>query len=227
MRRRTHRVSFAPSRALAFLALVLIARASTAGATPPPPVPVIPRETVARLLSAADGRSWTARFDAACDGEAIDLVIRVRLVPGRGVTPAQLARRHEPWAQGVARVWSGSHALQLPDGRELPIRVAVRFDGPEPHHRVVVRPSGGRRDESRWNLFDPPALVAHEVGHMLGAYDEYPGGALEPRTRLTSAETIMGPAQGELPAAARHYHLVKDWFALRTSAQARVVAVAR
>jgi hypothetical protein len=70
-----------------------------------------------------------------------------------------------------------------------------------------------------------PEVVAHEVGHMLGAYDEYPGGSLDPERPVQSPGSLMSASPGpEVRCAARHLDAVRRWARMRFG-EARLVAL--
>ena len=54
-------------------------------------------------------------------------------------------------------------------------------------------------------------IAAHEAGHMLGLYDEYNGGAVNPYTHLITTNSIMADLG---PPRERHYQGMLEW--LRT-----------
>lgn len=203
---------------------------------PVPPLPAFAPETLRRRVSAADGRSWDAAFDISSDGEALLLGLRVKLVPGPDVARALLREKAEAWRRAVEGAWSGCALAETSEGRRAPLRLALTFGAADPHHEVIVRGGSGRSSPLHWQLYDPPQRVAHEVGHMLGAYDEYPGGALAPVDAVPSVRA-KAPAQGGRAAASmmgvegarivpcerRHFLLLEGWLAQRPELDLRLV----
>jgi hypothetical protein len=51
-------------------------------------------------------------------------------------------------------------------------------------------------------------VAGHECGHLLGAYDEYTGGAIHPKTKKIEADSIMG--QNLKAAKPRHLDGLRD-----------------
>jgi hypothetical protein len=184
-----------------------------------------PAETVEARKTGANGFVWTQAFDAEVVGEAVRLRVRTRLIPARGVTRPQLERVQASWKRGVEETWSRRFALETPGGERYRVELELDFVGPRFHHEVVVRPGRGRADQLHWRLAGGVELAAHEVGHMLGAFDEYPGGALDPRQPLLEGASIMAldPAGGAVRA--RHLEAVRAWFEARTGRSARVVSL--
>ena len=68
-------------------------------------------------------------------------------------------------------------------------------------------------DQHNWYVNSPPTIIAHEIGHMIGAYDEYRGGALSPDQPLIDTNSIMGSRAEKGVAIPRHLDLVKKMLA--------------
>lgn len=171
------------------------------------------RETVGGRLE-APGYSWRRGFDLEARDGVVTIRVGIHLVPA-GVTPAELARVKGRWEEGVEAAWSDRFDVVGPDGRRLRIRLDADLRGPRFHHEVVVRPGAGRSDELNWNLLDAPALAAHEVGHMLGLPDEYPGGALGPDRRVDQTSIMARDPTGGV-VYPRHFRWLARWFEERT-----------
>jgi len=66
-----------------------------------------------------------------------------------------------------------------------------------------------RSDADNWYLSETRLGVAgHECGHLLGAYDEYTGGAIHPTTKKIEPNSIMG--QNLTVAEPRHFDGFRD-----------------
>lgn len=184
----------------------------------------LPPELVESRLASGRSHAWTSRFEARLEGGSVQVRVGVHLVPAAGVTRLQLERALKPWRVGAEERWSGRFALETAGGVRYPIRVSVDFHGPSFHHDVVVGPGAGRTDQLDWHLADPPSHVAHEIGHMLGANDEYRGGAVGPGGAIADTGSLMGasPGTGALPRA-RHFEGIRQWFAARTGTGAVIV----
>ena len=192
----------------------------------------IPTEAVRRRVVARGGQTWDAAFDLGFDGARIEARVGVRLVPAEGVKQAALRRAAAEWARGAAETWSERVAIEAA-GRTFPVLVEIAFEGLPPsarpvpvHHQVVVRPGGGPSKALHWNLDDPPRRVAHELGHLLGAYDEYQRGARDPRGLNLPDDrgTVMGAEHaGAIHGRPRHLWLIREWFEARTGQAATLV----
>lgn len=184
----------------------------------PPPL-TLPAETVTVTRDATHGRTWRAAFDVELLPEQVLIVLRLRLVPGPGITRPRLDRWTSSWEADVEARWSGQFALLVGDAAR-PINVDVQFDNRRPHHTVVVREDAGAGiDQLNWSIWSSPVVVAHEVGHMIGAWDEYPRGGQDPHEPMSDPNSVMGGADGpEVQVASRHFNALAPWAQARLGA---------
>lgn len=187
-------------------------------------VPPIATETVSEPLRAGDGTTWRTGYDVAFDGEAVRLTVAVRLVAGRGVTAADVHRVRTTWEAAAERVWDGRLALAV-DGARYPVRFDLVFLAPSYHHEVVVAPGAGASHALHWNLQDPPDEIAHEVGHLLGAWDEYAEGAVDPEHPRVADDSVMGRLARVPEPHPRHLWTVARWLEGHLGRPVQVVLV--
>jgi len=64
---------------------------------------------------------------------------------------------------------------------------------------------------SGWPNSYEGVLAAHEIGHMLGLYDEYYGGAVDPTTLFYTTNTLMSDLG---PVQERYYSDMLSWLEL-------------
>jgi hypothetical protein len=194
------------------LATICLLLAAPLAAEEPPAARTGAPETIAASRDGRNGRSWRAAFDLELTPDRVAATLRLRLVPGPGVTRPRLERWRRSWEEAVERRWSGCVAL-LVHGAPRPITLDVRFVQVDPHHTVVVKEGDDRGvDQLHWSLWSSEIVVAHEVGHMLGAYDEYPGGGQDPAAPSGRPGSLMS---GSPSAAARcevhHLAILEPW----------------
>ncbi|HYG87876.1 MAG TPA: hypothetical protein VD978_16590 [Azospirillum sp.] len=128
------------------------------------------------------------KYALSFDGSAFTVQTKIHLT---GDDPGAT---RQVWESGIEGIWSNKYSLSDGSGR-YPIRVDVQFVNSGQDYDVAVHNTDGRGDMQNWYLataWGPSyqdELAAHEYGHMLGAFDEYAGGA----TYLgrTSTGTIM------------------------------------
>jgi hypothetical protein len=180
-------------------------------------------ETITGRMSAKNGFSWRYSYDIAFDKEKIIIQVGIRLVPHGGVTRMDLDRVKSKWEKGIEETWSNKFSIRTSSEQTYPIIVDVSFNRNSSHHQVIVRPGGGRSEIIYWNIMDTPAVAAHEFGHMIGVYDEYKGGALDPKNKMVDATSIMtcNPCDGI--TYARHYQQFLKWFHKKTELQGCMV----
>jgi serralysin len=192
----------------------------------PEPKPLRIADTVRVERRASNGNRWRAAFDVDLRERRASLLVRVRLIPGAGISAPQLERLGAAWKPAVEQHWSERFALVVA-GVPYSIGLAVNFGALNPHHTAVVRDDGAtaRVDQLNWSRWSSGAVVAHEVGHMLGAYDEYAGGSQNPDDPMLDPASVMGAATGDDPRiAARHFEALESWARTRIG-DARIAAV--
>lgn len=183
-------------------------------------------QTVSGTLVGGSSHSWRYAYEAALTEEGVSVEVSFRLLGAGGVTPVELARTAKVWKEGVERLWNDCFALADPTGELRPIRVTVRFNKPPYHHEVVVRPGRGADDFLNWHLNDPPEVIAHEVAHAFGVYDEYRGGATAPVGGSIDPQGLMNanPKKGVLMRE-RFFEGFAEWYTRNTGRAGRLVPV--
>jgi hypothetical protein len=176
----------------------------------------VPNETFSDRVTGRNGFSWNSGYDIELKDGTLFVHVAVNLIPVYSVTKLELDRVIPSWKAGIERIWSGKFALEAPSGQRYPIVMSVTFKGRRFHHEVIVRRGRGRTDELNWNLLDSPEIVAHEFGHIVGAFDEYRRGATAPQREIIDSSSIMtGNPAGGLTYA-RHYEIFRLWFIKKT-----------
>lgn len=170
----------------------------------------VPKETISGKIKTSRGFAWKYAYDIVFTGEQIIVSVGINLVTA-GVTKVELDRVTPAWRKGIEDYWSSKYALSQ-SGNRYPIIVKVGFRGPRFHHDVIVRPGKGHSDELNWHLRNSPELAAHEFGHMLGAFDEYEKGALDPDHPLLDNTSIMTGSPRGGKTYPRHYARILGWF---------------
>ena len=154
-------------------------------------------------------KSWTSAFDFEVTADDIVVNIRISLLVPGTVNRPLLEDRLITWKAAIDATWNNRFYARV-EGERLPLRFDIRFTHFRPHHRVVIQPGNWVANQHKWYVDTPPAVVAHEVGHMLGAFDEYSGGTLSPRQPLIDDSSIMGPTPDSGLAYPRHLALLSE-----------------
>ena len=175
-----------------------------------------PTTTVDELLTGSNGSRWRAAYDLTILPDEVRVEVRVRLVAGPGVTSADLERAKQAWARIVARAWDRRVEAEISSGRRVPVRVRLLFDDRNPHHIVAVKLGRHRVHMRAWPLRpERDDVIAHEFGHLIGAFDEYQGGAMSREDGRADPRSLMGNARGDGLAEPRHFwHVLKNVRAL-------------
>ncbi len=135
------------------------------------------------------GFIWDVSYDIKATGGAVVVGLRIDLV---GADPGAVA---DIWLNGINGIWNQKAFFS--DGNRLyEVKLAASFVDANAHQTVTVFDSAGRDDMSNWYLQQSDwgpgkrdEIAAHEVGHMLGNFDEYAGGATQ--GGFTATRTLM------------------------------------
>lgn len=180
-----------------------------------PPIENIPKETISNTIQSADlngdGRPdyiWNSGYDISFVNQVLRIEVNIQLV---GDDPGDALRQQ--WHDGIEGIWSNKY--DIVDGLyTYRIELEVNWVNVNPHHVVTVHRGRGRSNmlnwytETDWGPQYQDEIAAHEVGHMLGLYDEYPGGALDPNTLFTTTNSLMADLG---PTRSWHYEQILEW----------------
>lgn len=182
-----------------------------------PPIEDLSEETISDYIQSADvdgdgtpDFAWNSGYDISFESQTLHIEINIQLV---GDDPGDALRQQ--WHDGIEDIWSDSY--DVVDGLyTYPIEVAVNWVDSNPHHVVTVHSGQGRPNMLNWYTDRPGGwgdeyqdeIAAHEAGHMLGLYDEYAGGALDPDTQFTTTNSLMADLG---PTRDWHYEQILEW----------------
>jgi len=187
-----------------------------------PPIGDQTEETISNNVQSADGNGdgspdygWNSGYDISFVSQSLHVEINIQLT---GADSGDALRQQ--WHDGIERIWS--NAYDIVDGLyTYQIEVAVNWVTSNPHHAVAVHAGTGPVNMLNWYTDRPSGwtndyqdeVAAHEAGHMLGIYDEYTGGALDPATLLVTTNSIMADLG---PTRERHYQQIMQWLETRS-----------
>jgi hypothetical protein len=160
---------------------------------------------------------WNYNFGISLsEGAQVTLTLDIEFT---GDDPGDALRQQ--WIDGIERVWSNQYFLV--DGTaHIPIIMDANVVTSGADQVVTVHSGTGRTNMTNWYT-DRPAgwsndwqdeIAAHEAGHMLGLYDEYLGGAVDPATNLIDDTAIMGPNVEQVYE--RYFTQILNWAEGRT-----------
>jgi hypothetical protein len=174
---------------------------------------LVVRQTVSRTVVADNARRWRAAFDLEATSNSVNVQVRISLIPSRNVTSREILPRLPAWRAAIESAWSDQFALRVGHDCLLPIRFSVSFAGDDPHYRVIVRDFAPAHDQLHWSLGASPQTIAHEFGHMIGAFDEYPGGGTSLDTRTVDPISIMAGKPTSMTTSPRQLWLIHETLA--------------
>lgn len=136
--------------------------------------------------------------------------------------PADFDTVKDTWLNNINSTWDGKfklHRKGCPSSDAncctWPVKVQASWNADSGQKLVYLvwtqqwaGTDDGRSDAQDWYIGDSRSgLAPHEFGHLLGAYDEYTGGALDPAAGIIDPNTIMGQ---NLPLTPKTRHM-KNW----------------
>ncbi|MBT7436552.1 MAG: hypothetical protein HN791_10890 [Gammaproteobacteria bacterium] len=151
---------------------------------------------------------WTSMFDIDISKREILIHMKISLLPTPTVNRVLLEKNILSWGDAIDSVWN-KYFFVIIEGEKIPIIFKIKFTHFKPHHRVVIHSAGWAPNQHNWYINMPPKVVAHEIGHMLGAYDEYRGGALSYKKPVIDTSSIMGSKLSASQAYPRHLALLE------------------
>ncbi len=154
-------------------------------------VPRIEKKVVIVAKTAANNHAWLSRFSYQLEGNILIISLRIATLAVEQVRSVRMESAKKKWLTSIDEKWNDRFELVLSNGLMLPIKFKVKFSPINPDHQVVVR-EGKSADQHNWTIDMPVAAAAHELGHMLGAFDEYKFGALSLQKPLVDQGSIMG-----------------------------------
>lgn len=167
------------------------------------------------------GFGWTASYDIGFVDQNLFIDVDVFLT---GFTPSDALR--DIWEFGIEDIWSS--AFDIFDGTyyyDTVFNVDWLSSSSGADHTVNVHEGDGNINLTNWYTGNPSGwgysyqgiIAAHEFGHMLGLFDEYNGGALDPNTGLIRSDSIMGGSLTD--PQTDHFDAFLDWTSTKTGSK--------
>jgi len=127
-------------------------------------------------MSADSGKSWMAKFNVQLLEDRVNIDIPVELLSQQGISGFDLQEAKKKWLEAIDKKFNERFVVNFLS-RELPLVFNVTFSSHSGYHRVIVNHGVSKVDSHHWSLGMQANIAAHEVGHFVGAYDEYVNGA--------------------------------------------------
>ena len=176
---------------------------------------------------------WTYRFDRDITDGEFNIKINLFMDAQAGVTDEQLTTKKAAWKTAIEDAWSGAAELNKTGpgaGAVIPINVSVCYvdNAADADYTVRVHQDLARESMTRWSCTMPNGTAIHELGHMLGAFDEYavsPTGTAKggfrdpddvdedadpPTETATDSTSVMGSTSATAGVKAHHYACIQE-----------------
>ncbi|MCC6785191.1 MAG: hypothetical protein IT457_20240 [Planctomycetes bacterium] len=174
----------------------------------------IGKYTVTSLVFVKNGKSYVGRDDAT------------QTWPESFAEPKNFTKKKKAWLDNIHSVWHGKFRLHRTDCGskaancctwDIDVKVDWSDAAGDKLVYAVWSSEWERSDASDWYLSeDRLGVAAHECGHLLGAYDEYTGGAIDPASKKIEDDSIMG--QNLTKGFPRHFDGLRDEAAKKINA---------
>jgi hypothetical protein len=138
-------------------------------------------------------------WDVAYQQTWSHVIVRIRLNPDPGITPATMTALQQTWETTIETRWSNVWAIGRPGEVPCPISVDVQWVTEFPHQTVRVRAGTTQSNVTTWDTMDTGAVASHEFGHMLGNPDEYVDANCPDRNPVNTG-TVMDQNANVIPA---------------------------
>jgi hypothetical protein len=181
---------------------------------PAPAAPAAPTQVSNKITDAPYG--WWAKYEVTFVGTECRLNIKVRIVPGAGVSAADVARIQAQTTEAVTRMWDRRFIItDTNTHKHHALRVNITYVNSGEHLAVNLHAGSGGANLTNWYVDGAANSRAHEIGHQLGFKDEYIDASAPSRATATSPgvftdHSIMGAHYKEGPSLAegkaRHAH---------------------
>ena len=148
-------------------------------------------------------------YTQSFDGAAVVRHVELNFTFEPNITTAQQKAFRSTAETGVEGIRNNRAIItDTTTQRSFPLRVDVTTSGPVFDHNIFVNSGPGRSDTSTWYAGSVTAgVMAHEVGHYLGLYDEYIGGGVDRYPNPTLSTALMGTgANDENPQMVSRYY---------------------
>ena len=153
---------------------------------------------------------WDFGYTMGFDGTTVTADVPIALFFHRDVPADDQAKSDWKTAMenAIEAKWNNQHTFEY-DGVTITSVVDVRYHS-DSIQSVIVKPGSGATDLNTWYWAQTGMTSAHEFGHMIGLYDEYWGGALNP-AHFVDTGSLMGTVSGDPAMPDRYYQPFVDF----------------
>lgn len=167
---------------------------------------------------------WNSGFRMDITDQSVNITVFIKPIFDTSINANQRSTVLKKWESAVETAWSHKFAVVTNRSIKQPIIVNVIFSTHSPHHTVIIKKKQARVDEYNWGINTAPNIIAHEFGHMLGAYDEYKKGALSP-ANLIRSESLMGNSFKYSSIHIEHLWLLEKWYKNNIDQKAKLIPI--
>ncbi len=177
-------------------------------------VPVQVRQTASEPRVGGGTFGGSVRFDVDFSAFEATVTVKVKLVPGSGVSAADVTAVQATATAAFLNMWDNRFLItDQASNDQFFLRVNVQFVTTGQHFTVRLHSGNASMDEANWSVGASPTDFAHELTHKIGPNDEYVDPTAARRRTATSPgvftdHSVMGnyPTEGAGLAEAKLRH---------------------
>jgi hypothetical protein len=163
---------------------------------------------------------WNSNFSAECLNGRVRIAVAANFnwTNSGLATQAQQNAKLASFKSNVEGWWSDRYGVQTTTGTvpiDFVLTTAAYAAGAPYDQNVTVLAGNSRANLTTWYADAPAVVEAHEFGHMIGAWDEYWSGAIDPVSLTTDYSSLMGVANQTVSGTGlrgRYFTDVLNWF---------------
>jgi hypothetical protein len=115
----------------------------------------------------------TAAYEVSVTSSEVRAVVGLRLKPGKKLKAREVRDVKNRAVKSFKKYFDRRFQLRDALGRSRPLRMAINFSHPTPHHEITLRRGYDRGNATNWYTGMDSMTYAHETGHLIGLLDEY------------------------------------------------------
>jgi hypothetical protein len=133
----------------------------------------------------------TAAYEVSVTSSEVRAVVGLRLKPGKKLKRKDVRSVKNRAVKSFKKYFDRRFQLTDSLGATRPLRMAINFSHPTPHHEINLRKGYDRGNATNWFTGMDDMTYAHETGHLIGLLDEYVD-ARSPDRTIYRDHSLMG-----------------------------------
>ncbi|BCE03603.1 hypothetical protein [Marinicellulosiphila megalodicopiae] len=175
---------------------------------------------IEQQMFAQNNKQWPAKFNVSFFEDFIEIEILIQILSEQSVSGFDLNQVKQNWLDAIDAKYNNRFSVNA-FSETIPLVFKVKFSSYKGAHRVVVGSNRFAIDTHHWSVLMDANIAAHEVGHFIGAFDEYSNGATNEKEIYKGSLMGKNTKTGEM--FPRHLKLIESKLSEILSTKAVVV----